>query len=110
MVMMTKAEEKRLADYERESQDQRKRETEKAALISRPLSVDHIFTALEESAKTSIREANQDIGVLLKCADKFKDMEITQRAKQIISVLKYQIEEDHESIIRWRTEKKSIRV
>ncbi len=65
-----------------------------------------IIKALERSAKGSIKESNLEIGVLLKCKEKFKTQEIADLADYFIHLAQYQIEEDHADITKWRRWKK----
>lgn len=67
-----------------------------------------LIKALEKSAKDSIKEANLEIGVLLKCKEKFKTPEISDLTDYFIHLAQYQIEEDHNAITYWRTCKKKL--
>ena len=61
-----------------------------------------LIKALEKSIKDNIKEANLEIGVLLKCKEKFKTPEISDLADYFIHLSQYQIEEDHNDITQWR--------
>ena len=62
-----------------------------------------LIKALERSSRDSIKESNLEIGVMLKCKDKFKMTEISDLANYFIHLAQYQMEEDHNDITRWRT-------
>jgi len=65
-----------------------------------------LIKALEKSIKDNIKEANLEIGVLLKCKEKFRTPEISDFTDYFIHLAQYQIEEDHNDITQWRTRKK----
>jgi len=65
-----------------------------------------LVKALEKSAKDSIKESNLDIGLMLKCKEKFNTQEITDLVNYFITLAQYQIEEDHAEITKWRSWKK----
>ena len=67
-----------------------------------------LIKALEKSIKDNIKEANLEIGVLLKCKEKFKTPEISDLADYFIHLSQYQIEEDHNDITQWRAWKKEL--
>jgi len=65
-----------------------------------------LIKALERSSKGNIKESNLEIGVLLKCREKFKTQEISDLTNYFITLAQYQIEENHNDITKWRAWKK----
>lgn len=106
--MMLPEEKKRFEAYEKVCRDQVRRDREYA---ERPLmkpSLAALLDALEAEALDSIREANADIGLMLKCKERFKgDQAIKDLTNYFCTLDRYQIEEDHNDIQRWRDYKKS---
>jgi hypothetical protein len=102
--MFTPAEEKRVADYDRDVKAQLLREKEEAGRPLRKGTLKPLYDALESEALDSIKESSLDIGVLLKCKEKFKDQEIDQRVDFIVRLMRYQIEEDCNGTGQWRKE------
>jgi len=107
--MLTPAELKRVADYDQSVVDQVQREKEYADRPTKKTAVlVDLFAALEAEALDSIREAASEIGVMLKCRDRFKDQTISDLTSYFITLAKYQIEEDSNDITRWRKESQGI--
>lgn len=107
--MLSPTEEKLVADYDQSVIDQVRREKEYS---DRPAKKSTAYTdllaALEAEAMDSIREATSEIGVMLKCRDRFKDQTITDLTSYFITLAKYQMEEDSNDIARWRKESQGI--
>lgn len=109
--MLIPAEQKRFAEYEKAVIDQARQEKEYA---ERPLvkpSLGYLLDALEAEAMDSIKEAHGEIGLMLRCKEKFKkDQAIRDLTNYFIKLAQYQIEEDVADVTRWREWKKSCRV
>lgn len=82
--------------------DQLWREREYADRPLKKISLDPLFEALEHEAMETIRDANIEIGVLLRCKETFPSRHNSDRVDFIVRMLRYRIEEDHSDIQRWR--------
>lgn len=65
-----------------------------------------LLNALEAEAMESIKEANREIGVWVKCKETFKARSLTDQADFFIRLLRYKIEEEMENVARWRSYQK----
>lgn len=106
--MLIPTERKRFDGYEKAVTDQAQQEREYAERSLIKPSPIPLLNALEAEAVDSIKEAHSEIGVLLKCKERFpKAQEIVAYTGLIIKLLQYQIEEDVKDVTRWREWKKS---
>jgi hypothetical protein len=103
-MLTTAAEEKRVADYDQAEADQLRREREYADRPLQKVTLQPLYDALERETISDIAEINLDIGVLLKCGEKFKG-DIEQRVEMLVRILRWRIEENYGDIERWRKEK-----
>jgi hypothetical protein len=109
--MMLPEEQKRFEAYEKACRDQARNDREYAERPFLKPSLAELLNALENEALDSIREANSDIGLMLKCKERFRgDQAIKDLTNYFCTLARYQIEEDHNDIQRWREYKKSCRV
>jgi hypothetical protein len=109
--MFTPAEKNRIADYDRTVADQLRREKEYEDKPTKKPSLDPLFDALIAEAMESMRDANEEIGVFLKCKETFNGIiNIADSADYFIRLAKYRIEENYNDVTRWRKEKESCRV
>lgn len=102
--MFSPTELKRIAEYDQDVEDQLRQEREYA---KRPFTAGKnqfhdLLDALEVEAMESIREANIEIGVLLKSKETFPSQHNSDRIDFLVRMLRYRIEKDHEDIERWR--------
>jgi len=107
--MFTPAEEKRVVDYDRETAEQIQREKEYAERPLKKGSMVPLLDALGAEALESIKEANFEIGVFLKCKETFKTQDTKDMANYFINLARYKIEGNRDDISRWRSYKKESR-
>lgn len=109
--MLLPDEQKRYEAYEKACQDQARRDREYAERPFIKPSLAGLLDMLVAEAMDSIREANSDIGLMMKCKETFKgDQAIKDLTNYFCTLARYQIEEDYDDILRWREYKKSCRI
>lgn len=94
-------EQKRYEDYERHTEEQMRQDQEYARRPLEKPSLAPLLAALEASAMDGVREAHLDIGVLKRCKDRFQESsEIQAYTDMLITMSRYQIEEEMDAIAR----------
>lgn len=106
--MLSPTEEKMVEDYDRATADQIRREKESAEKPFKNTWLLNLLAAFENEAIESIKEMNSEIGMFLRCKETFKTRYMEDMSNYLITLAKYQIEEDYDDIARWRSYKKEI--
>jgi hypothetical protein len=97
----------RVRAYDEATEEQCRRDEEYAERpLQKSTALADLLNALEAEAMEIIKDANLEIGVLVKCKETFKARSFTDRADHFIRLLRYQIEEEMENVTRWRSYQK----
>lgn len=100
------AEEKNFREYEEIAAEEARQSKE---YRDRPLKntwLPELLTFLEIEALDTIKEANFEIGVFLRCKDTFQTQQTNDTSNFFITLAKYKIEENFNDITRWRSYKR----
>lgn len=102
MIFTSDAEERNFREYEEIAAEEARQAKEYAERPFKRTGLGELLDALESEARDSIKEANIEIGVFLKCKETFNTQYIKDMSNYFITLAKYQIERDYDDIQKWR--------